>query len=157
MNASSRIALVALLWARCGRGLIAAVDLATCAAALPNGRQTDAATLAHDLATSGILLRAAERAWTLSPGAIDEISLPDRSDLSLTPDEEQQLFAALQQSAPNGTLDRADLHAVTRRFLEEVLEGALIPDELLDNIVAACSASGRLTMSDDGGKYTIIV
>jgi len=157
MNASARIAMVTLLWSRCGRGLIAAGDIAACAAALPNGRQADPATLAHDLATSGMLDRAAEKAWTLTPRAIDEVSLPDRSDLSLTAEEEQQLFAALQQSAPDGTLERADLHAVTRRFLEEVLEGALIPDELLETIVAACSANGRLTMSDDGGKYTIIV
>jgi hypothetical protein len=147
MNATSRIALCALLWSRCGRGLIAASDVAACAAALPNGRHADAATLAHDLAAAGLLERAAERAWMLSPRAVEEVSLPDRSDLALTPDEEQQLFAALQQSAPDGTIERGDLHAVTRRFLEEVLEGAMIPDELLESIVAACGAHGKITVS----------
>jgi hypothetical protein len=157
MNASSRIALSALLWSRCGRGLIAASDVSVCAAMLPHGRGAETTTLTHELVANGLLVRAAERAWTLSEPAIEELSLPDRSDLSLTAEEEHQLFVALQRSAQNGTLDRAGLHAVTRRFLEEVLEGAMIPDELLENIVAMCGAHGRLTMSEDGGRYTINV
>lgn len=77
-------------------------------------------------------------------------------ELSLTPEEERQLIEALmQRAAEDGTLRRDDLQAVTRRFLEDVLEGALIPDELLDRVVAAYRARGRLAMSEDGGRYTI--
>jgi hypothetical protein len=77
-------------------------------------------------------------------------------EFSLTPEEERQLIEALmQRAAEDGTLGRDDLQAVTRRFLEDVLEGALIPDELLDQVVAAYRARGRLAMSEDGGRYTI--
>lgn len=77
-------------------------------------------------------------------------------EFSLTPEEERQLIEALlQRAAEDGTVGRDDLQAVTRRFLEDVLEGALIPDELLDQVVAAYRARGRLAMSEDGGRYTI--
>lgn len=147
-------ALAALLYARCGRGLITASEVSSCAASLPNGAAASVPALVHDLVTGGVLTAATDRAWTLTPGAIAEISLPT-DELSLTADEERQLFNALQQHAAGGVLGRDDLHAVTRRFLEEVLQGAMIPDELLERIVDACRAHGRLTMSDDGGRYTI--
>jgi hypothetical protein len=77
-------------------------------------------------------------------------------DFSLTPDEERELTDALvRRAAADGTLGGDDVHAVTRRFLEEVLAGAMIPDELLDSVVAAYRAHGRLAMSEDGGRYTI--
>lgn len=155
MTSSAHVALLALLYARHGRGLVALRDLAECARSLPNGGSADPAALAHALVAQGFLSRASDRAWSLSPAAIEQIALDDSSDLSLTPDEERQLFAALQQSAHGGTLDREDLHAVTRRFLEEALAGAMIPDELLDRIVAVYRSRGRLSMSDDGGRYTI--
>jgi hypothetical protein len=153
---SAHVALAALLYARCGRGLIAAGDLETCAKSLPNGTGTTAASLAHALIADGLLTRATDRAWSLSPQALQQISLGG-DELSLTPDEEQQLFLALQQRARGGTLGRDDLHAVTRRFLEDVLAGAMIPDELLEQVVEAYKARGKLTMSDDGGRYTITV
>lgn len=147
-------ALAALLYARCGRGLIAASDLSACAALLPNGSGASVPNLVHALVLDGILTAASTKAWSLTPQAIDRISLPG-DDLSLTPDEERQLVHALHERANGGELRRDDLHAVTRRFLEEVLQGAMIPDELLERIVDACRAHGRLTMSDDGGRYTI--
>ena len=150
----AHIALTALLYARCGRGLIAAADLEACAKSLPNGVNAAAASLAHALVADGLLTRATDRAWSLSPAAIQQLSLGG-DELSLTPDEEHQLFLALQQRARGGTLGRDDLHAVTRRFLEEVLAGAMIPEELLEQVVAAYLARGKLTMSDDGGRYTI--
>jgi hypothetical protein len=152
----SNIALAALLYSRCGRGLIAASDLTACAASLPNGASSSAPALAHGLVIDGLLAAATDRAWSLTPQAIAALSLPS-DELSLTADEERQLVQALQQRAAGGVLGRDDLHAVTRRFLEEVLHGAMIPDELLEKIVDACRAKGRLTMSDDGGRYTITV
>ncbi len=77
-------------------------------------------------------------------------------EFSLTPEEERQLIEALmQRAAEDGTLGRDDLQSVTRHFLEDVLQGAMIPDELLDQVVAAYRARGRLAMSEDGGRYTI--
>lgn len=153
---SPHVALAALLYARCGRGLIAASDITACATQLPNGSGINAATLAHALVADGLLARASDRAWSLSPSAMEQIAL-EGDELSLTPEEEQQLFAAIRQRASGGAIAREDLHAVTRRFLEEVLAGAMIPDELLDRIVAAYRSRGRLHMSDDGGRYTITV
>ena len=150
---SSHIALAGLLYSRCGRGLIAAVDLEACAQSLPNGTSASAPSLAHGLVADGLLKRATDRAWALSGNAIELISLAD--ELSLTPEEEQQLFVALQQRASGGTLAREDLHAVTRRFLEEALAGAMIPDELLERVLAAYRSTGKLSMSNDGGRYTI--
>lgn len=154
MIPSAHIALAALLYDRCGRGLIAAGDLEICAKALPDGSHVAAASLAHALVANGLLTRATDRAWSLSANAIQQLSLGG-DELSLTPDEERQLFTALQQQARGGTLGRDDLHAVTRRFLEDVLAGAMIPDELLERVVDAYMTRGRLTMSDDGGRYTI--
>jgi hypothetical protein len=151
---SAHIALAALLYARCGRGLIAVSDLEACARSLPDGVNAAAASLAHALIAEGLLTRATERAWSLSVNAIQQLSLGG-DELSLTVEEEHQLFMALQQRASGGTLGRADLHAVTRRFLEEVLAGAMIPEELLEQVVAAYMARGKLTMSHDGGRYTI--
>ena len=90
-----------------------------------------------------------------APGA-PFVSMDMHDDFSLTPEEEQQLLDALLRTAgADGTLDRQDLNAVTRRFLEDVLEGAMIPDELLEQVVAAYRARGRLAMTEDGGRYTI--
>ena len=151
---SAHVALAALLYARCGRGLIAPSDLESCAQSLPNGTGASAPSLVHALMAEGLLDRATDRAWSLSASAIQQLSLPT-DELSLTPDEEKQLFMALQQKARGGTLGRDDLHAVTRRFLEDALAGAMIPDELLERVVAAYMTRGKLTMSDDGGRYTI--
>ncbi len=155
MPTPAHIALAALLHARCGNGLIAASDIGACAASLPHGASADALSLARALVEAGLLARATDRAWSLSPAALAQLSLQAESELSLTADEERQLFEALQQSSRGGTLAREDLHAVTRRFLEEALAGAMIPDELLERIVEAYCARGRLTMTDDGGRYMI--
>ncbi|HEX7153921.1 MAG TPA: hypothetical protein VF618_20695 [Thermoanaerobaculia bacterium] len=152
-------ALITLLWTRCGRGLIAPSDVAACITALPQGRlfsPEELASVARALVAAGMLSRATERAWSLSDAAIASIAVADDS-LSLSPDEERQLFDALQRSARGGALDRANLHAVTRRFLEDVLTGAQIPDELLEHIVEMYRSRGHLTMSDDGGRYTISI
>lgn len=47
------------------------------------------------------------------------------------------------------------LHEVTRSFLEEVLADAGLPKELVDGVVATYLRRGRLTMSEDGGRYRI--
>ena len=47
------------------------------------------------------------------------------------------------------------LHEVTRGFLEEVLGDAGLPRELVDGIVETYERRGRLSMSEDGGRYRI--
>ena len=49
----------------------------------------------------------------------------------------------------------ADLHQVTRAFLEDVLSEALLPAEMIETIMRTYERRGRLTMSEDGGAYRI--
>ena len=49
----------------------------------------------------------------------------------------------------------ADLHQVTRTFLEDALDEAVVPSSLMDTIVATYEAEGRLTMSEDGSYYRV--
>lgn len=44
---------------------------------------------------------------------------------------------------------------VTKRFLQDVLAEADLPDELIDVIVDAYGSSGAITMSEDGGRYIV--
>lgn len=79
----------------------------------------------------------------------------DDDGLSLTPEEEAEFFALLRRAGEYGPLERADLNAVTRRFLEDVLSEADIPEELLDRIVEVYRARGHLMMTPDGRRYII--
>ena len=72
--------------------------------------------------------------------------------LALSPDEDAQLVELLRSRSP---ISVEDLNAVTRRFLEDVLAGADIPDELLETIVETYVRRGTLTMDENGGRYTI--
>jgi hypothetical protein len=72
--------------------------------------------------------------------------------LALSPEEDAQLVELLRSRSP---IAREDLNAVTRRFLEDVLAGADIPDELLETIVETYVRRGTLTMDENGGRYTI--
>jgi len=72
--------------------------------------------------------------------------------LALSPEEDAQLIELLRSRSP---IAREDINAVTRRFLEEVLAGADIPDELLETIVETYVRRGMLTMDEHGGRYTI--
>lgn len=47
------------------------------------------------------------------------------------------------------------LDAVTRRFVEEVLQEAELPEELLDAIVHTYQMHGHIEMSEDGNRYVI--
>ena len=44
---------------------------------------------------------------------------------------------------------------VTRRFLEDVLAEANLPDEIIDVIMNAYGPAGVITMSEDGGRYIV--
>lgn len=151
---SALAALVAVLHSRHGRALLTIDELAAAARTLPGGAQNDPRALLHALVAGEWLATVNRNAWSLTAKAIAAITL-DSHDLGLTTDEEHQLFEYLQRSSRGGTLAREDVHAVTRRFLEEVLAGADIPDELLEAIVAAYVERGTLSMSEDGGRYTI--
>ena len=63
--------------------------------------------------------------------------------------------ASIALHSAEDALSRHDLGVVTRRVLEEILAEAGIPKELLDSIVQTYVAEGKLTMSEDGGRYFI--
>ena len=44
---------------------------------------------------------------------------------------------------------------MTRAFLEEALAEAGLPEELIDAVFETYGATGRLTMSADGGQYRL--
>ncbi len=52
-------------------------------------------------------------------------------------------------------LPDADLHQVTRTFLEDALDEAAVPSKLMETIVATYESEGRLTMSEDGCYYRV--
>ena len=143
------IAVLAILHSRHGRGLIAESDIRAAIDSLPNaprlpGSRRDA--LANDV-----------RAW-LDRGMLrDEVASligfePDDDSLALSPEEDAQLVELLRSRSP---IALEDINAVTRRFLEDVLAGADIPDELLETIVDTYVRRGTLTMDENGGRYTI--
>ena len=80
----------------------------------------------------------------------DPLARPPLSPISLG-----ELVHPTLSRAQSGALDSEELTAVTRQFLEDVLAGADIPDELLETIVATYVRRGTLAMSEDGGRYTI--
>jgi hypothetical protein len=93
--------------------------------------------------------------YVLSDAALALIGFSTDNDLSLSAEEDAQLVELLRSRAQDGALASEELTSVTRRFLEEVLAEAGIPDELLQAIVETYVKRGTLTMSEDGGRYTI--
>ena len=142
------IAVLAILHSRHGRGLIAEADVRAAIDALPNGTRLPPSrrtTLMREVS-----------AWLdrqmLREEVASLIGFEFDDSLALSPEEDAQLVELLRSRSP---ITREDLNAVTRRFLEDVLAGADIPDELLQTIVETYVRRGTLTMSEDGGRYTI--
>ncbi len=138
------IAVLAILYSRHGRTMVASSDIDDAIRSLPNGARLDHA--AHER------LRSDVAGWR----ARDFESLIGFDDsLGLTPEEDAQLLELLRSRAEGQALERQDLSMVTRRFLEDVLAEASIPDELLEAIVEAYVRRGSLAMSEDGTRYII--
>jgi len=142
------IAVLAILHSRHGRGLIAESDVRAAIDSLPNAPRLPASrreTLLHEV-----------QRW-LDRGVLRDdvaslIGFDVNDSLALSPEEDAQLIELLRSRSP---IAREDINAVTRRFLEEVLAGADIPDELLETIVETYVRRGMLTMDEHGGRYTI--
>ncbi len=149
MTASPQvIAVLAILHSRHGRGLIAESDVRSAIDVLPNAPRLSAAE--HDFVLGEIQLWIENSVLRESVDALIGFDIDD--SMSLTPEEDAQLVELLRSRSP---IAREDLNAVTRRFLEEVLAGADIPDELLEAIVEAYVKRGTLAMDEHGGRYTI--
>ena len=95
-------------------------------------------------------------AWRLKGRALDFAKRQDRAiehEIDLLGLNLDALPAAPEpsQRAPA----EADLHQVTRTFLEDMLSEALMPAEMIETIMGTYERRGRLTMSEDGGAYRI--
>lgn len=142
------IAVLAILHSRHGRGLIAESDVRAAIDSLPNAPRLPASR--RDAIVSDV------RAW-LDRGVLRDdvaslIGFEFDDSLALSPEEDAQLVELLRSRSP---IALEDINAVTRRFLEDVLAGADIPDELLETIVDTYVRRGTLTMDENGGRYTI--
>lgn len=149
-------AILAILFSRHGEGVLTRAEIESAIRALPNGSRLARSHVA-DLVESVLSWseRAGANGFQLSEAARAMIGFEIDNDLSLSPEEDEQLVELLRSNARDGAIGREDLTAVTRRFLEEVLAGADIPDELLQTIVTTYVRRGTLAMSEDGGRYTI--
>jgi len=124
--------------------------------ALPNGARISRAQHEDVLRSVAAWLQpSAGNAYVLSDEAMRLLSFAADDEPALSVEEDAQLVELLRGNADGGAIERDALTSVTRRFLADVLEGADIPDELLEAIVEAYVRRGTLTMSEDGGRYTI--
>ncbi len=151
-------AVLAILFARHGEGVLTRDDVGEAVRALPNGarllrgdRETIIRTVMSWLRPAGT------RGFLLNDAALALIGFAVDPELSLTPEEDEQFLELLRSRARDGALETNELTAVTRRFLEDILAGADIPDELLETIVTTYVRRGTLVMSEDGGRYTVSV
>jgi hypothetical protein len=146
------IAVLAILHSRHGRGLIAESDVRAAIDALPNAARLPGS--GRDAIARGIRawLEQQEGSYVLRDEVAALIGFEADDSLALSPDEDAQLVELLRSRSP---ISVEDLNAVTRRFLEDVLTGADIPDELLETIVETYVRRGTLTMDENGGRYTI--
>jgi hypothetical protein len=146
------IAVLAILHSRHGRGLIAESDVRAAIDALPNAARLPGE--GRDTLARGIRawLEQQEGSYVLRDEVAALIGFELDDSLALSPDEDAQLVELLRSRSP---ISVEDLNAVTRRFLEDVLTGADIPDELLETIVETYVRRGTLTMDENGGRYTI--
>jgi hypothetical protein len=153
------IAVLAILYSRHGEALLTRGDVESAIRALPNSGRITKSQLDEALRSVAPWLRAAAgNAYILGDDARALLGFPSASDddeVTLSPEEDAQLVELLRGRAASGAIERDALTAVTRRFLAEVLAGADIPDELLEAVVEAYVQRGTLTMSEDGGRYTI--
>ena len=149
-------AVLAVLFARRGASVVTRDEVAGAVSALPNGSRL---TIAESRRVVDAVLHwmhpAGSHGLMLNEAALSLIGFPLDGDLSLSPEEDAQLVELLRSRAHGDSLDGGELASVTRRFLEDALAGADIPDELLQAVVAAYVRRGTLTMSEDGGRYTI--
>jgi hypothetical protein len=150
-------AILAILCSRHGDALITRGDVESAIRALPNGARLSSEQLADELrAVASWLEASAGNAYVLGAAAMSLLAFPAPDDeVALSPEEDAQLVDLLRGTASGGAIARDALTEVTRRFLADVLAGADIPDELLEAIVEAYVRRGTLTMSEDGGRYTI--
>jgi hypothetical protein len=147
------IAVIAILHSRHGRALIADSDLRAAIDALPNAPRLPPSR--RDAIARGVAawLEHHEGSFTLRDEITALIGFElDDDSLALSPEEDAQLVELLRSRSP---IALEDINAVTRRFLEDVLAGADIPDELLETIVDTYVRRGTLTMDENGGRYTI--
>jgi hypothetical protein len=152
------IAVLGILSSRHGDALVTRGDVESAIRALPNAARVSKAQLDDALRAVAPWLRAAAgNAYVLGDEARALLAFPgdDDDEIALSPEEDAQLVELLRGRASAGAIERDALTAVTRRFLAEVLAGADIPDELLEAVVEAYVQRGTLTMSEDGGRYTI--
>ncbi|MEA2570565.1 MAG: hypothetical protein QOI24_2566 [Acidobacteriota bacterium] len=151
------IAVLAILYSRHGDALVTRGDVESAIRALPGAGRIAKSQLDEALRSVAPWLRAAAgNAYVLGDDAHTLLAFPAEDDeVTLSPEEDAQLVELLRGNAASGAIDRDALTAVTRRFLAEVLAGADIPDELLEAVVEAYVQRGTLTMSEDGGRYTI--
>jgi Ca2+-binding EF-hand superfamily protein len=149
-------ALLAVLYSRHGDGVIARDDIEQAVRALPNGSRIGRSHLDDMVEAALTWMRVAgANGYTLSEASLAMIGFAIDNDLALSPEEDAQLVELLRNRAHDGALPSDELASVTRRFLEDVLAEADIPDELLQAIVSTYVQRGTLTMSEDGGRYTI--
>ena len=111
-------------------------DLAAALRSLPSGEKLG------DAAAAFLEQWLVEHDWLTRSG----------STLSLT---EQAITALSIAPMRVAAIAPEDMNAVTRRFIEEVLAGAEIPDELIENIIRTYVERGTLRMSEDGGRSII--
>ena len=150
-------AVLAILYSRHGDALVTRGDVESAIRALPNAGRIAKSQLEEALRDVAPWLRAAAgNAYVLGDDAHALLAFPsDDDEVTLSPEEDAQLVELLRGRAASGAIERDALTAVTRRFLADVLAGADIPDELLEAVVEAYVQRGTLTMSEDGGRYTI--
>jgi hypothetical protein len=67
---------------------------------------------------------------------------------------EGELLLSRAEERPQA-IPEQKMDAVTRRFVEEVLQEASLPPELMDAIVSTYQMTGRIEMSEDGNRYVI--
>lgn len=151
------VAVLAILCSRHGSALITRGDVESAIHALPNGARISPTQRDEVLRSVAAWLHpSAGNAYVLSDEAMRLLSFTADEEPALSADEDAQLVELLRgTAAEGGAIERDALTSVTRRFLADVLAGADIPDELLEAIVEAYVRRGTLTMSEDGGRYTI--
>jgi hypothetical protein len=151
-------AVLAVLYAWHGSGVLTREDVEEAIRTLPNGAQLPRQDRENVVRIALAWLRpAGDRGFLLTDAALALIGFAVDPELALTPEEDEQFLELLRSRSHDGTLDSQELTAVTRRFLEDVLAGADIPDELLETIVTTYVRRGTLVMSEDGGRYTVSV
>jgi len=151
-------AVLAVLYARHGTGVVTRDDVEEAVRTLPNGAHLPRGDRENVVRVALAWLRpAGDRGFLLNDAALALIGFAVDPELALTPEEDEQFLELLRARSHDGALDSQELTAVTRRFLEDVLAGADIPDELLETIVTTYVRRGTLVMSEDGGRYTVSV